>query len=44
MFFTNLKLKPIPEIGDQIWGVLIELGKENKKNYLLTIDNENGPS
>ena len=22
---------------------MIELGKENKKNYLLTIDNENGP-
>ena len=39
----QLKLKPIPEIGDQIWGLLIELGKENKKNYLLTIDNENGP-
>ena len=39
----QLKLKPIPEIGDQIWGILIELGRENKKNYLLTIDNENGP-
>ena len=39
----QLKLKPIPEIGDQIWGLLVELGKENKKNYLLTIDNENGP-
>ncbi|ABM72846.1 putative c-type cytochrome biogenesis protein Ccs1 [Prochlorococcus marinus str. MIT 9515] len=39
----QLKLKPIPEIGDQIWGLLIELGRENKKNYLLTIDNENGP-
>ncbi len=39
----QLQLKPIPEIGDQVWGLLIELGKENKKNYLLTIDNENGP-
>ncbi len=39
----QIQLKPIPEIGDQIWGLLIELGKENKKNYLLTIDNENGP-
>ena len=39
----QLQLKPIPEIGDQIWGVLIELGKDTKKNYLLTIDNENGP-
>ncbi len=39
----QLKLKPIPEIGDQVWGLLIELGRENKKNYLLTIDNENGP-
>ena len=39
----QLQLKPIPEIGDQIWGLLVELGKENKKNYLLTIDNENGP-
>ena len=39
----QLQLKPIPEIGDQIWGLLLELGKENKKNYLLTIDNENGP-
>ena len=39
----QLQLKPIPEIGDQIWGLLIELGRENKKSYLLTIDNENGP-
>ncbi len=39
----QLQLKPIPEIGDQIWGVLIELGLDTKKNYLLTIDNENGP-
>ena len=42
-YFYQLQLKPIPEIGDQIWGLLIELGRENKKNYLLTIDNENGP-
>jgi len=39
----QLKLKPIPEIGDQVWGVLIELGETSKKNYLLTVDNENGP-
>ncbi len=39
----QLQLKPIPEISDQIWGLLIELGRDNKKNYLLTIDNENGP-
>ena len=39
----QLQLKPIPEIGDQIWGLVIELGSENRKNYLLTIDNENGP-
>jgi len=39
----QLKLKPIPEIGEQVWGVLIELGENNKKNYLLTVDNENGP-
>ncbi len=36
-------LKPVPEIGDQIWGVVVELGENIKKNYLLTIDNENGP-
>ena len=36
-------LKPVPEIGNQIWGVLVELGENMKKNYLLTIDNENGP-
>ena len=36
-------LKPVPEIGNQIWGVLLELGENMKKNYLLTIDNENGP-
>ncbi len=36
-------LKPVPEIGNQIWGVLVELGANIKKNYLLTIDNENGP-
>ena len=39
----QLQLKPVPEIGDQIWGVVIELGKNIKENYLLTIDNENGP-
>ena len=39
----QLQLKPIPEIGDQIWGLLVELGQEHKENYLLTIDNENGP-
>ncbi len=39
----QLQLKPIPEIGNQIWGILLELGEETKKNYLLTIDNENGP-
>ena len=39
----QLKLKPIPEIGEQIWGVLLELGNETKKNFLFTIDNENGP-
>ena len=36
-------LKPVPEIGNQIWGVVLELGENIKKNYLLTIDNENGP-
>ena len=36
-------LKPVPEIGNQIWGILLELGENMKKNYLLTIDNENGP-
>jgi len=36
-------LKPVPEIGNQIWGILVELGENMKKNYLLTIDNENGP-
>ena len=39
----QLKLKPIPEIGNQVWGLVVELGLEDKKNYLLTIDNENGP-
>ena len=39
----QLQVKPIPEIGNQIWGVAIQLGKEIKKNYLLTVDNENGP-
>jgi len=39
----QLKLKEIPEIGDQVWGLLVELGSETKKNFLLTIDNENGP-
>ncbi len=39
----QFKLKPVPEIGNQIWGVLVELGENMKKNYLLTIDNENGP-
>ncbi len=39
----QLQLKPIPEIGNQIWGILLELGENTKKNYLLTIDNENGP-
>ncbi len=39
----QLKLKEIPEIGNQVWGVLVELGSDTKKNFLLTIDNENGP-
>ncbi len=39
----QLQLKEIPEIGNQVWGVLVELGAESKKNFLLTIDNENGP-
>tara|TARA_Y100001978_G_scaffold98012_1_gene87830 strand:+ start:3532 stop:4821 length:1290 start_codon:yes stop_codon:yes gene_type:complete len=39
----QFNLKPIPEIGNQIWGVLIELGEKIRKNYLLAIDNENGP-
>jgi len=39
----QLQLKEIPEIGNQVWGVLIELGSETIKNFLLTIDNENGP-
>ena len=39
----QLQLKEIPEIGNQVWGVVIELGSETKKKYLLTINNENGP-
>jgi len=39
----QLQLKEIPEIGNQVWGVLVELGSETKNNFLLTIDNENGP-
>ena len=39
----QFNLKPVPEIGSQIWGILVELGANVKKNYLLTIDNENGP-
>ena len=39
----QLKLKPVPEIGDQVWGIVIEFGKKIKKNYLLTINNEYGP-
>tara|TARA_Y100000589_G_scaffold84682_1_gene78660 strand:+ start:3658 stop:4944 length:1287 start_codon:yes stop_codon:yes gene_type:complete len=39
----QLSLKPVPEIGEQIWGIVIELGKGDKKQYLLAIDNENGP-
>jgi len=39
----QLHLKEIPEIGNQVWGILVELGSETKKNFLLTINNENGP-
>jgi len=39
----QLHLKEIPEIGNQVWGILVELGSGIKKNFLLTIDNENGP-
>ncbi|MDC3069715.1 cytochrome c biogenesis protein ResB [Prochlorococcus sp. AH-736-D21] len=39
----QLQLREIPEIGNQVWGVLVELGSKTKKNFLLTIDNENGP-
>ena len=39
----QLQLKPVPEIGEQVWGIVIEFGKKIKKNYLLTINNEYGP-
>jgi len=39
----QIQLKEITEFGNQVWGVLVELGSETKKNFLLTIDNENGP-
>ena len=29
----QLQLKEIPEIGNQVWGVLIELGSETKKKF-----------
>ena len=39
----QIQLKPVPEIGEQVWGIVIEFGKKIKKNYLLTINNEYGP-
>ena len=39
----QLQLKPVPEIGEQVWGIVIEFGKRIKKDYLLTINNEYGP-
>ena len=39
----QLQLKPVPEIGEQVWGIVIEFGKKIKKDYLLTINNESGP-
>ena len=39
----QLRLKPVPEIGEQVWGIVIELGKKIKKDYLITINNELGP-
>ena len=39
----QLQLKEIPEIGNQVWGVLVEFGSKTKKKFLLTINNENGP-
>jgi len=39
----QLQLKPVPEVGEQVWGIVIEFGKKIKKNYLLTINNEFGP-
>ena len=39
----QLQLKPVPEIGEQVWGIVIQFGKKIKKDYLLTINNEYGP-
>ena len=39
----QLQVKEIPEIGEQIWGVVVEIGQKNKKNFLFTVDREKGP-
>lgn len=39
----QLQVKEIPEIGEQIWGVVVEIGQKNKKNFLFTVDSEKGP-
>ena len=40
----QLPLKPIPELGDQIWGVVIPTSKEKDPNpILLSVSTEQGP-
>ena len=39
----KLPLKVLPELGDQIWGVVIPTSKDNQNPILISLSNEQGP-
>ncbi len=39
----QLPLKNIPELGEQVWGVVIPTSLDNEKPFLFSVSNEEGP-
>ena len=39
----QIPIKPIPELGEQVWGTIIPTHKDGKNQILLTVDSELGP-
>ena len=39
----QIPIKSIPALGEQVWGTIIPIDKDNKDQILLTVENELGP-
>ncbi|AAZ58480.1 putative c-type cytochrome biogenesis protein Ccs1 [Prochlorococcus marinus str. NATL2A] len=39
----QIPIKPISELGEQVWGTIIPTNKDGKNQILLTVDSELGP-